>query len=235
MKIEIWSDVVCPFCYIGKRKFEKAWTGFAHKESVAILWKSYQLDPDMPDDYAKSTYELISEKYAISLEESVAMHAQVTQTAKEAGLVYHFEKAIPANTLKAHQLIQFAKTKEKQEEAEEVLFRSYFTEGRNINDLNTLLEIGETIGLEKIALKEALENGTYIPIVMADQSEAQQIGVRGVPFFIMNRKYAVSGAQDSTVFLEVLEKAFAEWRTENHEIKQEVIEGNSCTPGKKCD
>jgi predicted DsbA family dithiol-disulfide isomerase len=212
MKIEIWSDVVCPFCYIGKRKFETALAQFEFKNNVQVVWKSYQLMPDMPNNYTKNVYELLSEKYSIGLDESKAMHNQVSQTAKEVGLVYNFNKAIPVNTLKAHQFIQFAKTQEKQDEAEEALFRSYFTEGKNLNDLSTLLEIGALIGLDKTMLANALENGAFISNIQADIFEAQHVGVRGVPFFLFNGKYVVSGAQDPKLFLETCQKSFEEWR-----------------------
>lgn len=235
MKIEIWSDVVCPFCYIGKRKFETALAQFAGKDNVEVIWKSYQLMPDMVTDFNKRVYQLVSEKHGVPMEQSKAMHSQMTQTAKEVGLIYDFDKAIPANTFKAHQVIQFAKTKGKQEDAEENLFRAYFTKGKNIDDLNTLLEIGVSSGLDKTELKTALENGTYISNVQADINEAQQVGVRGVPFFVMNRKYAVSGAQDPKDFLTNIEKAFAEWRKDNPETKLKIIEGKACTPDKQCD
>lgn len=234
MKVEIWSDVVCPFCYIGKRKFEIALEQFKDKNNVEIVWKSYQLMPDMVTDPDKKVYQLVSEKHSIPLEQSKQMHSQMTQTAKELGLVYDFDKAIPANTLKAHQLIQFAKANGKQDEAEETLFRSYFTEGKNVDDILTLLEIGVTIGLDKAALKEALDKGTYISKVQADINEAKQVGVRGVPFFVFNRKNAVSGAQDPKAFLETLEKSFAEWRKDNPESKLEVIQGAACTPDGEC-
>ncbi len=234
MKIEIWSDVVCPFCYIGKRKFETALEQFADKDNIEVIWKSYQLMPDMVTDPNKKVYQLVSEKHGVPLEQSKTMHAQMELNAKAVGLEYNFDKAIPANTFKAHQLIQFAKANGKHEEAEEVLFRSYFTEGKNIDDLNTLLEIGSSIGLDKAALKTALENGDYVSHVKADISEAQQVGVRGVPFFVLNRKHAVSGAQEPAAFLETIQKAFTEWRKDNPATKLEIIEGKACTPDGEC-
>lgn len=234
MKVEIWSDVVCPFCYIGKRKFEIALEQFNEKDKVEIVWKSYQLMPDMVTMPDERVYPLLAKKYSISLEESKAMHRQVAQTADAVGLVYDFDKAIPANTLKAHQLLHFAKTQAKQDEAEESLFRAYFSEGRNIDDIPTLLEIGGSIGLDETALKEALDHKTYLDQVQADIYEAQQVGVRGVPFFVLDSKYAVSGAQDPKDFLATLEKAFTEWRKENPQSKLEVIDGEVCTPDGEC-
>ncbi|KIA88948.1 DSBA oxidoreductase [Pedobacter kyungheensis] len=234
MKVEIWSDVVCPFCYIGKRKFETALAQFSDKNNIEVIWKSYQLMPDMVTNPDKKVYQLVSEKHGIPLERSKAMHSQMTQTAKELGLVYNFDKAIPANTLKAHQLIQYAKTKGKQDQAEETLFRSYLTEGKNIDDVPTLLEIGTKIGLDKMELKMVLDKGTYISEVQADIYEAQQVGVRGVPFFVLDRKYAISGAQEPKEILASLQKAFVEWRKENPDSKLEIIHGAACTPDGEC-
>lgn len=234
MKVEIWSDIVCPFCYIGKRKFESALERFSDKGQVDIVWKSYQLEPNMPAAPGKSVYQLVADKHNVSLVQSKAMHEQLTQTAKGVGLVYNFDKAIPVNTHKAHELIQFAKAYGKQSQAEEALFRAYFTEGRNINDLSVLFQIGTTLGLDDGLLQDALENGNYAGKVQDDISEALKIGVQGVPFFVFNRKYAVSGAQDTDAFLETLEKSFAEWQKDNPQSKLEIIQGKACTPGGEC-
>lgn len=215
MKIEIWSDVVCPFCYIGKREFEKALDQFAEAKNVEIEWKSFQLMPDMPDNYGRTTYQYFAEKYGTSMEEAVSAHEQVTQRAKGLGLTYNFDIAIPANTGMAHQLIHFAKQHGKQDVTEEVLFKSYFTDGLNLNDLETLLEIGKSLQLDVEALKIALESGMFIEAVEADIEEAQELGVRGVPFFVFDRKYAVSGAQDSSQFIQTLERAYSEWKVAN--------------------
>jgi len=234
MKIEIWSDIVCPFCYIGKRKFETALESFADRNNVQIEWKSFELMPHLKTQPGKNIDEILAEEKGMPLAQANALNNQVAQMAKQVGLDYHFDKAIPANTFKAHQLIQFAKTQGKQGEAEEALFRAYFTEGKNLEDLATLVEIGAALGLDKTALKTALENGTYADNVHADINEARQLGVRGVPFFVFNRKYAVSGAQDPRVFAETLQGSFAEWRKENPENKLQIVEGAVCTPGGEC-
>jgi predicted DsbA family dithiol-disulfide isomerase len=215
MKIEIWSDVVCPFCYIGKREFEKALDQFANAKNVEIEWKSFQLMPDMPNNYGGSSYQYFAEKYGKSMDEAVSAHEQVTQRAKGLGLTYNFDVARPANTGLAHQLIHFAKKHGKQDAAEEILFKSYFTDGRNLNDLSTLLEIGATLGLDQDELRKALENGTFADAVNAHIIESQELGVRGVPFFVFDRKYAVSGAQDSSQFIAALAQAYAEWQLAN--------------------
>ncbi len=235
MKVEIWSDVMCPFCYIGKRKFETALEQFANKEHIEIEWKSFQLASDMKTQPDKSIHQFLAEHKSISVEQAKGMNAQVTQMAKQVGLIYNFDKSVVANSFNAHRFTHFAKQYGKQNEAEELLFRSYFTDGKNIDDYPTLIQLGAEIGLDTTALKTALENGSYVDDVKADIYEAQQVGVRGVPFFVFNRKYAVSGAQESNAFLETLEKSFAEWRKENPEAALEVIEGKICTPQGECD
>ncbi len=235
MKIEIWSDVICPFCYIGKAKFEKALQGFADASNVEIEWKSYQLMPDLSTQVGRSIHDVLVEKKRISLQEAKQLNDYATSMAKQVGLHYDFDKAIPANTLKAHQFQHFAKANGKGAAAEELMFKAYFTEGKNIDDIPTLVELGQVIGLDAQALKDALENQIFFKAVASDIQEAQQIGVNGVPFFVFDRKYAVSGAQDPTSFLEVLQKSFAEWRQENPVAQLEVIEGAACKPDGTCD
>jgi predicted DsbA family dithiol-disulfide isomerase len=235
MKIEIWSDVICPFCYIGKAKFEMALHDFENKNDVEIEWKSFQIMPDLPTQIGRSIHDVLVEKKRISLDKAIQLNNYATSMAKDVGLDYHFDKAIPANTLRAHQFQHFAKANGKGSEAEELMFKAYFTDGKNIDDINTLVELGKTIGLNSTTLKIALENEVYLNDVKADINEAQQIGVNGVPFFVFNRKYAVSGAQDPKSFLNVLQKSFEEWRKENPTTKLEIIEGAICKPDKTCE
>lgn len=215
MNVEIWSDVMCPFCYIGKRKFEKALADFSGKENIELIWKSYQLSPDMQTDPTKSIHQFLAEHKSISLQSAKKLNDQVAQWAAKEGLVYNFDKTVVANSLNAHRFAHFAKQYKRQNEAEEKLFHAYFTEGQNIDDYPTLIQLGAEIGLDTAALKTALENGTYTDDVRADIYEAQQVGLQGVPFFVFNKKYKVSGAQEVQVFKETLEKAYAEWVSEN--------------------
>lgn len=212
MKVEIWSDVMCPFCYIGKRKFEAALEQFPDKDKVQLIWKSFQLAPELVTQPDKSLHQFLSEHKGISLEQAKGMNDHVSQLAKQVGLVYNFDSSIVANSFNAHRFTHFAKQYSKQNEAEESLFRSYFTDGKNIDDYPTLIQLGSEIGLDPVALKAALENGSYADEVRIDIYEAQQVGVRGVPFFVFNRKYAVSGAQETPVFLETLQNSYAEWQ-----------------------
>jgi protein disulfide-isomerase len=216
MKVEIWSDIMCPFCYIGKRHYEAALQKFPEAASIITEWKSYQLDPSIPEEFVTPVpvYDYLAERKGITRQQSEDMHKNVTEMAKRAGLHYDFDKVIVANSLKAHCVIQLAKTKGLDDQMEEIFFRAYFTEGRNLGDIPTLIALGKEAGLEEKEVKEALVNESYAFRVDADVSEAKEIGVRGVPFFVFNRKYAISGAQPVEAFLQTLEKSFSEWKKE---------------------
>src|SRR5690554_5849108 len=200
MKIEIWSDVMCPFCYIGKRNFESALAQFADKENIEIEWKSFQLDPSMPEIASTESQEdYLVKRKGMSREQVKEMLANVTEMAKQAGLEYHLDKSVMVNSQKAHQLIQFSKTKNLGNEMEERLFKAFFTEGKNIADIETLTQLGKDIGLDENELQSAFTDDTYKYQMTQDIQEGQQIGVKGVPFFVFDRKYGVSGAQPSEV------------------------------------
>ena len=235
MKVEIWSDIMCPFCYIGKRNFEAALEQFPDKNHIEVIWKSYQLDPSMADVQTHNYQDYLVKHNGMSAEQVNGMLANVTQSAKQAGLEYNFDKAIMVNSLSAHKLIQFAKTKGLGDEAEERLFLAFFTEGKNIADLETLIQLGKEIGLDETEINTVFTDEKYTSLVKQDIQEAQQVGVQGVPFFVLDRKYGVSGAQPAEAFLENLKVAFAEWRKANPETKLEVTQGQSCTPDGICD
>ncbi|HEY8404185.1 MAG TPA: DsbA family oxidoreductase [Flavobacteriales bacterium] len=236
MKVEIWSDIMCPFCYIGKRHFEQALQQFADSNNLEIEWKSFQLDPSIPKPYTegKSMYEYLAERKGFSLEQSKQLHANVTDMAARAGLKYDFDKAVVANSWDAHRVIQLAKSKGLGDEIEERFFRAYFTEGKDMADHATLITLAKEVGLDEARVKEVLASNEFEKEVRADIQRAQQIGVTGVPFFVFNDKYAVSGAQPSNVFLQTLQKSFEEWRKENPTKKLEVINGAVCTPEGEC-
>jgi len=234
MKVEIWSDVMCPFCYIGKRRFETALQDFEHKDEVEIEWKSFQLNPDMVTDPNTNIDEYLADKKGWSLDYAQQMNAHVTKMAAEVDLTYNFDKAIVANSFNAHRFSHLAKKHDLGVEAEEQLFKAYFTDGKNIDDQNTLIELGREIGLDAAEIKQTLESNAFAGDVKHDIAEAQQLGIQGVPFFILNNKYGISGAQAVPVFEETLQKAFAEWQKENPKPKLEIIEGESCGPDGNC-
>lgn len=235
MKIEIWSDVMCPFCYIGKRNLETALERFAHKDHIEIIWKSYQLDPSFPEAVKENYQEYLVKRKGMTAEQVKGMLDNVSQSAKQVGLDYHLDQSIIVNSLNAHKLIQYAKTKGFGNQIEERLFLAFFTEGKNIADLDTLTQLGKDIGLDESVIETAFTDEKYASLVKQDIQEAQQIGVQGVPFFVLDRKYAVSGAQPPQAFLESLEKAFTEWRQLNPVTKLEVTQGKSCSPDGACE
>jgi predicted DsbA family dithiol-disulfide isomerase len=234
MKVEIWSDVMCPFCYIGKRRFEQALQSFGRQNEVEIEWKSFQLNPAMVTEPGVHIDEYLAQAKGISLDRAKQMNDYVTQMAAEAGLTYNFDKAIVANSFKAHRYSHLAKAHGLGVQAEEQLFKAYFTDGKNIDDTTTLVELGRELGLDAGEVKQSLESAAYAGEVKRDIAEAQYLGVQGVPFFVFNRKYAVSGAQAVPVFEETLDKAYTEWRAENPAPNFEVIEGESCGPDGNC-
>lgn len=207
MKVEVWSDIICPFCYIGKRNYENALKGFAHAEEVEIEWYSFQLDPTIPKISSKkeNVNQYLAAKKGINYEKSVGMHHALVQTARAAGLEYHFDKAIVANSFDAHKMIQLAKTKGLGDETEERLFLAYFTEGKDYGDLEVLVGLGKEIGLEESEIRSALDSDDFTYKVEQDIDEAAAIGIQGVPFFVFDRKYAISGAQPPELFLSTLQ------------------------------
>lgn len=235
MKIEIWSDVICPFCYIGKRNFETAMGQFADKNHIEVIWKSFQLDPTIPEVATESYLNYLVKRKGMPVNQVEGMLANVTEMASRAGLDYNLDRSVIVNSQKAHQLIQFAKSKKLGNEAEERLFSAFFTEGKNIADTETLVQLGNDFGLEENEIKANLEDEKYKYEIAQDIQEAQDIGVTGVPFFVFDRKYAVSGAQPAEAFLQNLNKSFTEWRKANPHTNLEVTEGNSCKVDGKCD
>jgi predicted DsbA family dithiol-disulfide isomerase len=206
MKIEIWSDIMCPFCYIGKRQLETALAEFPESE-FEIEWKSFQLDPTITPQSGKDVYTFLAERKGISVEQSIEMHKGVVERAKSVGLEYHFDKAIISNSLTAHRIIQLAKTKNLGDAMEEIFFKAYFTEGRDLNDTQTLIELATKAGLDSNEVNEVIENGNlFLKDVESDITEAQEIGVQGVPFFVFDRKYAVSGAQPVEAFVQTIKE-----------------------------
>lgn len=210
MKVEIWSDIICPFCYIGKRRFEQALEAFEGKDSVKIVWRSFQLDPSIKHVPGQSVHDYLAKAKGFSPADARRMNDHVTAQAAGVGLAYDLDRAVLANTLDAHRLLHLAKEKGVQGAVKERLLKAYFTEGRHIGDLETLVAIGQAEGLSGDDIRQALQSEAFTADVRQDQYEAQQVGARGVPYFVFNDKYAVSGAQDPGVFSRVLQTLQAE-------------------------
>jgi len=233
MTIDIWSDIMCPFCYIGKRKLETALQQFEHKNEVKVNWHSFQLDPEAKQQPGKDLYDYLAERKGQTREWSVRMHQQVAQTAKAEGLDYNFDKAVIANSFDAHRLIQLAKKHDLGDAAEERLFRAYFTEGRDVADHNTLMQLGIDIGLRAVAVGEMLGNNDHTQDVIDDIKQAEVLGIRGVPFFVIDGRYGISGAQPAALFADGLQKAWAEYE-HNQELNAPETNGDVCIPGEDC-
>jgi predicted DsbA family dithiol-disulfide isomerase len=233
MKVNIWSDVRCPFCYIGKRKFELALEKFPHKDQVEVIWRSFELDPSLETQQDVNVYDYFSKAKGISQAQAKQMFSNVTNIAKEVGLDFNLDQSIVANSFNAHRLIQLAKSKGLGNEIEEALFIIHFMEGRNIDDQETLLQTGISIGLDEKDVREVLETNAFEFEVKQDEELARSIGVSGVPFFVFKDKYAVSGAQSPETFLQVLEKSWQEFEVENK--PKSIAEGPGCSTDGTCD
>ena len=203
LKVEIWSDVVCPWCYIGKRRFETAAAQFDGE--VEVTWRSFELDPHAPPVREHTATEHLAAKYGMSHEQAEASHAQMTALAAQEGLEYHFERARGGNSFDAHRLIHLATADGLQDEAMERVMRGYFTEGLPIGDREALVALAAELGLDG----SALDSDAYADAVREDEHLAQRIGIQGVPFFVLDRRYGVSGAQPAEILVQALEKACA--------------------------
>ncbi len=223
---------MCPFCNIGKRRFEEALENFAHKDEVEIEWKSFQLNPDLKTDPTLNINQYLADAKGWTLDYAQQLNNQVTDMAAGVGLTYDFDKAVVANSFDAHRLVHLAKKHDLGDKAEEALFKAYFTEGKNIADHAALTELGIEMGMDESELKQVLESDAYATEVKQDINEAAHLGIRGVPFFVMNGRYGVSGAQMVPVFLETLEKSYNEWA--NNKPQLNVIEGDNCSVDGDC-
>ena len=232
MEIKIWSDVRCPFCYIGKKKFEAALEKFAEKDKVQVVWKSFQLDPSLKTDTTTSTLDYLVKTKGVSEAQVRQMFSGAASMGKEAGIELNIENGVPANSFMAHRLIQFAKSKGLGNEIEEALFKAHFEQTKNIDDISELINVATTIGMDPDEVRKTLESDAFAYEVKQDEMEAQNIGVRGVPFFVFNDKYAISGAQPSEAFLETLEKAWEGYNS--NKPKLEVSNGESCSTDGNC-
>jgi len=210
MKIEVWSDFVCPFCYIGKRRLENALKQFAHSDDVTVAYKSYQLMPEGEYKPELNYYETLSALKGMPVEQAKAMNEQLGKQAAEVGLTYNFDTMKFANTFDAHRVAKYAQKQGKGNEMTERLLYAHFTESKLLSDNQTLAGLAADVGLDKSEVLDVLHSNRFARDVREDIDVANQIGVQGVPFFVFNEAYAVSGAQPAEVFGEVLQKVWEE-------------------------
>ncbi|WP_269318188.1 DsbA family oxidoreductase [Exiguobacterium sp. KJ 601] len=225
MKIEVWSDYVCPFCYIGKRRLEEALEQFPQADQVEVEFKSFELDPNAPTNDSRTIYEALATKYRMPIEQAKGTTAQVAAQAREVGLDYDFENMVVTGTLDSHRLTHYAKTVGKEKELSEALLQAYFVDAKHIGNHDVLLEIATSVGLERDAVRDVLTTDVYTEDVRAEEKRASDLGITGVPFFVFDNKYGVSGAQPTEAFKQVLEKVWSE----NNPTIQVLSNGATCT------
>jgi predicted DsbA family dithiol-disulfide isomerase len=202
IKVDIWSDVQCPWCYIGKRKFE---AGVAESGAqVEVVYRSFELAPDTPLDFVGTPADYLAKRKGIAPQQVAVMNDRVTRLAAEVGLEYHLDTAKQVNTVRAHELLHFAKSQGHQLDLVERLFRAYFTEGHNVGDIDELATLAAEVGLDAEQARQALTANTFLPAVKADMRRAAMYGIHGVPFFVFDETYGVSGAQAAETFAAVL-------------------------------
>lgn len=216
IQIEVWSDILCPFCYIGKRHLELALSQFEQGSQVKVIWRSFQLDPLAERDPGLNTYELLAKKYGQSLEQAKLMTEQVAKKAENIGLKFDFANAVMTNSYDAHRLIHLAAKYQLENKALELLFSAHFVEGKHIGDPAVLEQLGKEIGLNPNELASFLAGSDFAEEVQKDISAAKDLGVNGVPFFLFNQQYTLSGAQPVEIFLQAIK---AIWEQRQHALK----------------
>jgi predicted DsbA family dithiol-disulfide isomerase len=227
MQIEIWSDVVCPWCAIGKRRLEHALERFEHRDDVEVLWRSFELDPTAPATIDVDLIDRLADKYGVSRAEAEAMNARVSGIAAEEGLAFRLDIAKPGNTFDAHRVLHLAAAHGLQGPVGERLLAGYQAEGEPIADHDALVRLAVEGGLDAAEVRAVLASDRFADAVRADEAEARELGVRGVPFFVFDRRYAVSGAQPTELLLEVLEQA---WRERPLDVVATGSDASACGP-----
>jgi predicted DsbA family dithiol-disulfide isomerase len=210
MKIEIWSDFACPFCYIGKTRFEQALNQFKHKDEVEVVYKAYQLNPAAPKEMKGNAIETFAKGHGMSVADAKQRFSMFVENAKTVGLEYNYDIIQMTNSFDAHRIAKWANQFGLEPKVTTALMKAYFTDGKNIADINTLVEVAKSVGLDPEKAKNVLNSEQYKEQVNQEIMEARQVGVQGVPFFVINRKYGVSGAQQTEYFTQVLNKIYEE-------------------------
>jgi predicted DsbA family dithiol-disulfide isomerase len=210
VRVDIWSDLVCPWCYLGKRRFDKALAGFAHRDQVEVAHHSYQLDPSMPKGSTVKQLDLLMSKYGLPEAQANAQQAKLERLAAAEGLEYHLAGGEMGNTSDAHALVHLGKERGIADAVLERLYRAHFTEQRSLFTHESLVELAAEAGLDPNEARQVLSAGTYGEAVDADGREARALGADGVPFFVIDNRYGVSGAQPTDVFSQVLDDAWTQ-------------------------
>lgn len=233
MRVDIFSDVVCPWCAVGKRRFESALRRFDHADEVEVVWRAFELDPGAPAMREGDNVERLARKYGMSREQAEAANRRLTELAAAEGLDFHLDKVRPGNTFDAHRLLHLAGLAGSalQDRLKERLFVAYFSEGEAIGDHDTLVRLASEAGLDADACREVLAGDRYAAEVRADEEEAAELGVTGVPFFVIDGRFAIPGAQDAETVVRVLDQA---WR-KAHPLEVTAPPAGSGGSGGACD
>lgn len=231
MKIEIWSDIACPYCYIGKRKMENALNKFPHKSEVKIVWHSYQLDPDIPKKAPDKPFvKCFAEHLDVDQEKAQQNLDEVTDIARKTGLEYCFDKAIAANTADALRLVKLANVFDRANECEEILFKAYFTDGLDVSDRNVLIKLGTQIGLNEKRIVNILDGNSYYEELQKDKEYAEnELNLEYIPFYLINGRHIIQGSLSEDDYFNIIEKAYLEW-----ESGKTWEDGDNITGGKSC-
>jgi len=237
MTVEIWSDVICPFCYIGKRKFEAALAQLPQRDQIEVVWRSFQLQPDTQTDPTRNAVQHLAEKKGWTLDVTRQAITDISNRAQLVGLAFDYDRTIVANTFDAHRLAHYAATQGKGDAMHERLFQAYFIDGRNIADHAALTTLAVDAGLPADEVRTVLSGTQFTAEVQRDIEQAQRFGINGVPFFVFNHKYAVSGAQDGAIFVQALQQSLAEWANDTAASSSPppAATGNVCDRQGSCD
>ena len=208
MLVEIWSDIACPWCYVGKRRWERALAGFAHREDVAVTWRSFELDPSAPARHAEPQAELLARKYGTTLQQAEAMNARMTAEAAKEGLAFRLDRVQVGNTFDAHRLLHEAAAHGLRDRLVERLFAAYLAEGEALGDHDVLARLAAEVGLDADAVRAMLASDRHADAVREDETRARRLGITGVPFFVLDGRLGVSGAQPPEVLLGALTQAW---------------------------
>lgn len=234
MKVSIWSDIRCPFCYIGKRKFEAALANFPHKDKITVEWKSFELDPYLETQPEVDYTEYFMENKNVDRDTALGMFDRVSKMASEVGLQFNVEQGVIANSLNAHRLLYYSKTEDLADKTKETLLKAQLEQGKNIDDASVLLDLAVQVGLNKEKVAALLASDEYTYEVRQDELEARNLGISGVPFFVLDHKFGISGAQPTEVFAEALEKAWKNYTNEKLTLLTVDKAGESCDVDGNC-
>jgi predicted DsbA family dithiol-disulfide isomerase len=223
MNVEIWSDIVCPWCYIGKRRFEAAAADFAHRDEVSVTWRSFELDPSAPASAPGDPVDRLAAKYGMSRADAQAAQARVTANAATEGLDFHLDRARSGNTFDAHRLLHHALPAGRQAELKERLMAAYFVEGQAVGEREVLVQLATEVGLDEATVREVLATGAFADAVRHDEHEARELRITGVPFFVIDRAYGIAGAQPAELIASALARAWAD----SHPLQMVPVGGDT--------